>query len=98
MKSRSSNELSLKEAVEELLDVYRLTGKLNETRLMGHWNTVVGKLIADHTRNLFIKNKKLFVSIDSSVIRNELRYKKEFLIQNLNRKSGLEVIDDIIFK
>ncbi len=94
----NANEKSIKELITELLSTYRLGGKLNETRLIGKWNDVVGKIIASHTRNLYISNKKLFVTIDSSVVRSELMYSKEKLINRLNRAVGSEVIVDIIFK
>lgn len=98
MLHRNGNEILLKEAIQELLDTYRLGGKLNETRLMGKWNEVVGKIIASHTKNLYISNKKLFVTVDSSVIRSELMYSKDNLIRRLNKTVGCEVITDIIFR
>jgi predicted nucleic acid-binding Zn ribbon protein len=96
MVHRQNNEQSLKEAIQELLDAYRLNQKLHETQLIGKWEKVVGKLIASHTRSLSIRNKKLYVKTHSSVIRNELSLSKDMIIKKLNKAVGEEVIDDII--
>ncbi len=92
-----SNEISLKEAIKQLLKVYRLDDKLNEVRLINSWEKVVGKMISRHTGNIYIKKKKLFVSVDSAALKNELSYSKENIIRMLNAEVGVKTIDEIIF-
>jgi predicted nucleic acid-binding Zn ribbon protein len=94
---RKSNEITLKEAIEALLLSYKLTDKLDETRLIACWEKVVGKLIGRHTEGMYVKSRTLFVKLDSAALRNELAMAKSKLIINLNRTAGKEVIDDIRF-
>ena len=49
-------------------------------------------------RNLFIKNQVLYVSLSSSVIRQELMMGREMLIRNLNAQVGSQVIVNIVFR
>lgn len=72
--------------------------KLKEVELMNSWAEVTGKFIAAKTTNMYIKNKVLYVNIESSVIRNELILLREGLIDKLNRKCGQEVITGIVIR
>ena len=94
---RKSNEITLKEAIESLLRAYKLTGKLNETRLIASWDKVVGKHIARHTDDLYIKGEILFVKLDSAALKNELAMAKTKLVANLNRVAGVNLITEIRF-
>jgi hypothetical protein len=93
-----SNDQSLGEAIKEFLHSYRLEDKLNETRLIQSWEKIVGALVSKHTNGLYIKNKILFVHIDSCALRNELNYSREKIIRELNQEATTKVIEDIVFK
>ncbi len=92
------NEHSLKEVIEQLLKAYKLDDKLAERRLIASWESVMGAMIAKHTKDLFIRNKQLFVTLDSSTLRNELFMAKSKIIKMLNEEAGSEVINDVILK
>lgn len=92
-----SNEISLKEAIIQLLKAYRLEDKINEVKLVNSWDKVVGKMIAKHTKNTYIKNRKLYVSLDSAALKSELIYSKEKIIEMLNNEAGKKTIVDIVF-
>jgi predicted nucleic acid-binding Zn ribbon protein len=93
---RKSNEQPLKEVIDKLLEVYKLKDKLSEVRLIGSWEKVMGKVIAVRTRELYIKDKKLFVSLNSPPLREELSYAKEKIKNMLNHEAGELVIDEVI--
>ena len=92
------NEHSIKEAIAKLLKAYKLDEKLAERRLIHSWEEVMGQMIANHTKDIFVKNKQLFVTLDSSALRNELLLAKSKIIQMLNKAAGSEVINDVILK
>ncbi|MCD4747392.1 MAG: DUF721 domain-containing protein [Bacteroidales bacterium] len=93
-----SNELSLKEAIKELLNDYKLNNKLNEVRLINSWEKVVGKLISKHTNKLYIRRKVLFIELDSAALKNELSYAKQKIINALNKEVNEDVIEEIVFR
>jgi predicted nucleic acid-binding Zn ribbon protein len=92
---RKSNE-PLKEVINKLLEVYKLKDKLNEILLMGTWEQVMGKMIAVRTKELYIKDKKLFVRLNSPALRDELSYAKDKIKNMLNNEAGTSVIDEVI--
>ncbi len=93
-----SNEMSLGDAIEAVFKQYHLQDKIDGIRIINAWPKVAGKMIENHTTDLFVKNNVLFVYIDSDVIRNELSYSRELLIKNLNKETGKDFLKDIVFK
>ncbi|RPI45824.1 MAG: DUF721 domain-containing protein [Bacteroidetes bacterium] len=71
---------------------------LAEYRLMKSWDELLGTTIAKTTRSLRIRNRKLFVTLHSSVVRHELEMIKDTLIGRLNGAAGMDVIDDIVLR
>lgn len=71
---------------------------LAEHRLMKSWKELLGVTIAKKTRSLKIRNRKLYVTLYSSVVRNELEMIKDTLIPRLNEAAGMNVIDDVVLK
>lgn len=71
---------------------------LAEHRLMKSWKELLGVTISKRTKSMYIRNRKLFVTLHSSVVRNELSMIKESLIPKLNEAAGMKVIDDIVLK
>ncbi len=95
---RSSNEQTLGDAIREFLHAYNLDEKLNETTAIKSWEKVAGKLVARHTQDLHIRNKVLFVKIDSPALKNELNYNREKIVGMINKAVKTEVIEDIVFQ
>lgn len=94
---KKSNETTLGEAIQQFIDSYRMDDKLREVSIINAWEPVVGKMIASHTTKLYVKNKKLYVKMDSSVIVNELKYARKKIMISLNKEAGQDVIVDIVF-
>jgi predicted nucleic acid-binding Zn ribbon protein len=92
---KKSNEILLKDAIEAFLKDNNLQTKLNETKIIGAWEEVTGKLISRHTLQMYIKDRTLFVKVDSAALREELTYQRSKLVKKLNQAAGGEVIEDI---
>lgn len=92
-----TNDKTLKEAMEQMLKVYRLKHKYDETFAVSSWEEVVGKAVANRTKEIFIRDKKLYLRIESSVVKNELKMMRQQIMQNLNEKAGAEVVLEMIF-
>lgn len=94
---KNSNEQTLKEAIFKLLKTYKLQDGINETKIINSWEGIVGKMITNHTENLYIRNNKLYLKLDSPALKHELSFAKSKLIKSLNDIVKQQVIDDIIF-
>lgn len=94
---RKANDKSLKEAIEQMMQVYKIKRKFDETGIISHWPDLVGKSVANRTKELFIRDKKLFLRIESSVIKNELMLMRTQIIEKINDEAKSELIEEIIF-
>jgi len=94
---RKANDKSLKEAIEQMMQVYKIKRKFNETGIIAHWPELVGKPVANRTKELFVRDKKLFLRIESSVIKNELMLMRTQIISKINEESGTVLVEEIIF-
>jgi len=95
---QNSNEQTIGDAIREFLHTYDLEDKLNEARVIHSWEKVAGKLVARHTLQLHIRNRVLFVKIDSPALRCELNYSRGKIVELLNREVNGKVIEDIVFQ
>ncbi len=95
---RKKNTQKIDDVIKEYLKALKIDDKLKEVQLIKSWDEVVGKTIAKSTNNIYIKDRKLFVHLNSSVIRNELFMLRDGLKKALNDKVGSNVIDEIILK
>lgn len=87
----------MKDAIEKFLKDFRLEDKLNEARLVSHWEKVAGRLIARHTLDIYVKDRVLYIRTDTPALKQELSYMKTRLVERLNKATGKEVIEDIRF-
>lgn len=94
---RTSNEAPLKEVIERWLKAYRLDGKMKELDIIEAWPEMMGTAVAHRTKKISIRNKTLYLTMDSSVMRDELAHGKEIIIQRINQKAGSELINDVWF-
>lgn len=92
-----TNDKTLKEALEQMLKAYKLKHKFDETNAVASWEEVVGKAVSNRTKEIYISNKKLFVRIESSVVKNQLVMMRSQIIQSLNENAESVVVEEIVF-
>lgn len=93
---RRSDDVTIKQAVEKLLDVYRLRRKFDETSIVSAWPEIIGQAIANRTQQIYIRDKKLFVRLESAVIKNELAMIRRQIIGRVNEYVGKVVIEELV--
>jgi predicted nucleic acid-binding Zn ribbon protein len=94
---RKANDKSLKDAIEQMLNVYKIKRRFDETAVVAAWPELVGKPVANRTKELFIRDKKLFLRIESSVIKNELMMMRNQIIDKINEKANSILVEEVIF-
>jgi predicted nucleic acid-binding Zn ribbon protein len=93
-----SNTHKLSDLIKFYKKKHQLEQGIGETRVINAWPNVVGTIIAKKTKNIEVKNRKLYISLNSSVVRNELILLKQDLIKRLNEEAGSNTINDIYFR
>ena len=94
---RKTNDKFLKEAIGQMLQVYKIKRRFDETAVSAHWPELVGSYVANRTKEVFVSNKKLFLRIESSVIKNELSAMRSEIIRKINDEAKEVLVEEIIF-
>lgn len=93
------NTQALNEIIRDFFeDNTELYERILQIRIQRAWREVLGPTIRDYTQNVYVKNKTLYVSLSSAVLRSELTLCRERLVKSLNDYAGAEVITDIIIR
>ena len=86
------------ELLEEFFSRPWVAAKVAEGRLPEVWRECVGDLAADMTTHFELRGRILNVRISSSVLRNELFLRRAELCDELNRRSQVPIVEQIIVK
>lgn len=95
---RSGNTQKLGEIIDEYLRALRLRQRVKEFEVIRYWEEILGKIVAEKTTRIYIKDKVLHVQIQSAVLKHELMMQQDLIIKTLNEKAGEQVIEKIIFR
>jgi len=93
-----TNDHTLKEVINGLLKEYKLSDRLVELKIIELWPKIVGKMIAKHTTGLYMRNRKLYVTLNNAALREELNFSRSKLLKSLNKSVGENFIEEIFFK
>ena len=94
---KSKSEIqTMGQAIRELLNSYRLTTKFDEANLLASWERLAGKPIAKRTRKIYIRNKVLFVELDSPSMKHDFSLHKGQVLELFKKEFGAGIITDII--
>jgi len=92
----SSEENSFTNAFRQFLKNEKLDSKYREKLLIESWETIMGKPIASRTTSLYIKNKVLFVKLNSAPLKHELHNHKA-RVKELIDEDFAGLVDEIRF-
>lgn len=94
--SKNSNTHHIGDAIRELLKSYRLTSKFDEATVLSSWERLVGKPIAKRTKKVSIRNKVLFVEVDSPSMKNDLNLHKTQILAVFAKEFGGDIVKEIV--
>ena len=95
-KTPGDNTQHIGQAIQELLKSYHIKSKFDEASVVASWERIVGKPVAKRTKKVFLRNKVLFVELESAAMKNDLNLHKTQILQLFSNEFGAEVIKEII--
>lgn len=95
---RRKNFVRLGDVLEDFFSRPYVAAKVAEGRLPDTWREVVGERVASLTSSIRLENRILYVNITSSVVRYELFCRRTTLRDEINRISGVKLVNAVIIK
>ena len=95
---RRNNINTIGQVIKKLIGNNKLSKRLDDLNVLDVWNNIIGKDLEKYIKSTKLVDDKLHVKLRSSIVRNEISYKKTELIKRINEKLSKDVIKDIILK
>ena len=87
---------SVGEGIRNMLNSYHIASRFDEANLINSWERIAGKPIAMRTKNIYIRNKVLFVQLDSPSMKHDFGMHKAQVLEMFRKEFGPGIIDDIV--
>ena len=87
---------SLKDSIEEFLDKYQLRQSYNLREIKSLWAGLMGQTIAKRTRDIYFRDDKLMVIIESAALKHQLHMQRTKICKNLNQAMGSEYVKEVV--
>ena len=94
---RTFKDQAIKDIIGKFIKSYGLEGKMKEMDVVSAWPKLMGPAVAHRTKDIYIKNQVLYISIDSAVMREELLNGKQIIIERINQFAEKEIIKNVWF-
>ncbi len=95
---RRTKTMMMGELLDEFFKRPYVAAKVAEGRLPDTWREIVGERAAADTTELRLERHILHARIRSSVLRQELFYQREALKEEINRRSGVRIVNAVIIR
>ena len=96
MNIKKTNDQKISEVLKQMVNSSRLKPKLTQTKIQESWSRLMGPSISRYTKKIGLRKKKLYITIDSAALKNELMYAREKIKKMLNEELGEEYIEEVI--
>jgi hypothetical protein len=76
------NAVGMDQLVKEYIDSMKIASGLNTRRVFAAWDQASGA--AQYTIKRYFRGGKLYITLNSSVVRNQLSFQKDALVEKIN--------------
>ena len=98
MSKRRNDNLNLGEALQEFITENRLQKGMDRVNAREAWKNLMGNGVNNYTTSVELRNTTLFVSLSSSVLREELSHGTTKIMNMLNEELGKDLITKIVLR
>lgn len=94
---RNQKESTLSEVLGQFIEVNRLQAGMNQVSIKDAWFEVMGNGVKSYTKDVVLRGSTLYVSLTSSVVREELSHGRQKIIEMLNEHMRADVVKQLNF-
>lgn len=98
MAKRQNTNLPLSEALNEFIKENKLQKGMDKVDVRDAWVNLMGNGVNNYTTAVELRNETLFVSLSSSVLREELSLGKSKIIKMVNEELGRELVKKLVLR
>ena len=96
--AKKKNLHSLSEALNAFIKENKLQKGMDKVMVRDAWEKIMGNGVNNYTTSVELRNNTLFVSLSSSVLREELSHGKSKIIDMLNEELKKDLVKKIVLR
>ena len=93
-----SNLVKVGDAISELFRQEHLDEKISQYAVKKCWKDIAGELIAKSTSEISFHKKIIYVTLQSPALKQEVSFRKEELLKNINTFCKYTLVEQIIIR
>jgi predicted nucleic acid-binding Zn ribbon protein len=95
---RKSNLIKLGDAINQLFKQEKLDIKISQFTVKNSWKDIVGEMVARSTTEIFFNDKTIFITLSSAALKHELSFRKEDMLNAVNKFCGYKLVDQLVIR
>jgi predicted nucleic acid-binding Zn ribbon protein len=96
--AKNYNLIKLGDAISKLFKQEKLDVKISQFTVKNGWKDIVGEMVAKNTNEISFKDKTIFVALASAALKHELSFRKEEIVNSINKFCGYKLVEEIIIR
>lgn len=98
MAKRKNDHIPLSEALQEFISANKLQKGIDKVDAREAWAKLMGNGVNNYTTAIELRGNTLFISLSSSVLREELSHGTSKIVTMLNEELGKEVVKKLVLR
>jgi ketopantoate reductase len=96
--AKNKNQQSLGEALNAFIEENKLQKGIDKVMVRKAWEKIMDNGVNNYTTAVELRNDTLFVSLSSSVLREELSHGKSRIIDMINEELNKDLVKNIVLR
>jgi ketopantoate reductase len=96
--AKKKNQQSLGEALNAFIEENKLQKGIDKVMVRKAWEKIMDNGVNNYTTAVELRNDTLFVSLSSSVLREELSHGKSRIIDMINEELNKDLVKNIVLR
>ena len=98
MAKRHNENLPISDILKEFVEKNKLQSGLDKVDVKDAWAKMMGNGVNNYTTDVSLDRDVLYVALSSSVLREELSYGKQKIVDMLNDAIGKKVVSTLVLR
>lgn len=98
MAKRENTSIPISDALQEFIKENKLQKGMDKVNAREAWANLMGNGVNNYTTAIELRNETLYVSLSSSVLREELSHGKSKIISMLNEELGKDLVKKLVLR
>ncbi len=98
MAKRNRDNQPIEDILKEFVKTNNLQSGLDKVNVREAWANLMGNGVNNYTTAIELKHETLYVQLSSSVLREELSYGNEKIVNMLNESIGKDIVKKLVLR